>query len=485
MIRLKLNPPKYFCLFLIVVSLVFPQLPATALSQNPTKIEAKAISKCTKYKFIGMRGSGQGYEGSSEMGVLGPEMASLYGHLKTLTELKGQISYSGVASYPAVAVPSKFEDLPDFLISLADIGTIELIRDYARELEMCPDTKFIIAGYSQGAYAAHYLLDQIQRNKSYLRDSIVGVILLANPTQDKTGIISILKDDTKNTKNFKIFLTILFEKTGSSMLINLEKALTETYNIAPADPKFLKPMSFYTPNDPIADTSRVLGGIASDLGKFVKSYIEYKITFGEFRGNSNKEAQEYGKRIATRSEFASAIHSQYCAKSGKYAPKDARKCNESANKAFLAQSEKYIKGQLIVLKKLTNQKRQRVEENYGQGWQVPTTCEKIKALSELQVDLSYQDDFELFGNLHILAVNENESTIWLIEEGTSRLVSYSAKDGFLTLERLEEIERYLESLDDDYESAIKGLSAMGLISNLVLELTGFNWACKFDIGREN
>jgi hypothetical protein len=368
---------------------------------------------------------------------------------------------------------------------LGDIGTIELIKDYARELEMCPDTKFIIAGYSQGAYAAHYLLDQLQRNKSYLRDSIVGVILLASPTQDKTGIISILKDDTKNTKNFKIFLTILFEKTGSSMLINLEKALTETYNIAPADPKFLKPMSFYTPNDVVADTSRILGDIAPDLGKFVKSYIEYKITFGEFRGNSNKEAQEYGKRIATRSQFATAIHSQYCAKSGKYAPKDPGKCNEKANKAFLAQSEKYIKGQLSVLKKLTNQKRQRVEENFGKGWQVPTTCEKIKALSELQVDLSNQNDFELFGNLHILAVNEKESTIWLIEEGTSKLVSYSAKDGFLTLERLEEIERYLESLDDDYESAIKGLSAVGLISNLVLELTGFNWVCKFDIDRED
>jgi hypothetical protein len=422
------------------------------------------------------------------MGALGPEMASLYGHLKTLTELKGQISYSGVESYPAVAVPSKLEDIPGFLRSLGDIGTIELIRDYARELEMCPDTKFIIAGYSQGAYAAHYLLDQLQKNKSYLRDSIVGVILLANPTQDKTGIVSILKDDTKNTKNFKIFLTIFFEKIGSSMLINLEKALTETYNIAPADPKFLKPMSFYTPNDPIADTSRVLGDIAPDLGKFVKSNIKYKITAGEFRGNSNNEAQEYSKRISTRFKFASAIHSQYCAKSGKYAPKDAGKlenCNEKANKAFLAQSEKYIKGQLIVLKKLTNQKRERVEENYGKGWQVPTTCEKIKALSELQVDLSNQEDFELFGNLHILAVNENESTIWLIEEGTSRLFSYSAKDGFLTLERLEEIERYLESLDDDYESAIKGLSAMGLISNLVLELTGFNWVCKFDIGRED
>jgi len=289
---------------LVLVSIVLSQSPTFALSLQSKQSQVAVKSECTKYKFIGMRGSGQGYEGSSEMGALGPEMASLYGHLKTLTELKGQISYSGVASYPAVGVPSKFEDLPGFLSSLADIGTIELIRDYTRELEMCPDTKFIIAGYSQGAYAAHYLLDQLQRNKSYLRDSIVGVILLANPTQDKTGIVSILKDDTKNTKDFKIFLKIFFEK------INLEKVLTETYNIAPADPKFLKPMPFYTPNDVVADTSRFLAGSISDIGNIVKLATN---------------PQEYKKRISTRFNFAATIHSGYCAKSGKYAPKDPEK----------------------------------------------------------------------------------------------------------------------------------------------------------------
>ena len=63
------------------------------------------------------------------------------------------------------------------------------------------------------------------------------------------------------------------------------------------------------------------------------------------------------------------------------------------------------------------------------------------------------------------------------------LVSYSAKDGFLTLERLEEIETYLQSVNDDYESALQVLSAVGLISNLVLELAEFKWVCKVDISR--
>ena len=467
---------------LVLVSIVISQSPTSALSLQSKQSQVAVKSECTKYKFIGMRGSGQGYEGSSEMGVLGPEMASLYGHLKTLTELKGQISYSGVASYPAVAVPNKLEDLPDFLISLADIGTIELIRDYTRELEMCPDTKFIIAGYSQGAYAAHYLLDQLQKNKSYLRDSIVGVILLANPTQDKTGIISILKDDTRNTKNFKMFLTILFEKTGSSMLMNLEKALTETYNIAPADPKFLKPMSFYTPNDLIADTSRVLGDIAPDLGKFVKSYIEYKITFGEFRGNSNKEAQEYEKRIATRSEFAPAIHSQYCAKTGKYAPKDARKCNEKANKAFLAQSEKYIKGQLSVLRKLTNQKRQNVLSWYGKDWVVPTTCVQImtRNFSRLQGELS--SEFENNGalRLRILALNVKDSSIWFVNEMNSELISYNSEDGVYSLEELEKTKKLFE-IYGSFSQGFKDLSKRGLISNLVFD-SEENWSCKVDLG---
>lgn len=467
---------KVLVVFSILVSVVVSQFPMSAFALQSKQIQVAATSKCTKYKFIGMRGSGQSYEGPSEVEALGPEMASLYGHLQTLTELKGQISYSGVRSYPAKAVPSKLEDIPEFLNSLGDIGPIELIKDYANEFRSCPDTKFIIAGYSQGAYAAHSLLDRIQSYKSYLRDSILGVILLANPTQDKTGIVSVFRADTQRKKDFKIYLSIFLEGIGNSASLYLDKALTEEYYIDPPDSKFLKTMSFFTPNDVVADFSTFFYDAVSEIKKSTR-----KITF-----NPKKEAQESAKRISASFKFASAIHSHYCAKSGKYASKNAGKllaCSDSANKAFLAESEKYIKGQLSVLKKLTNQKRQRVEENYGKGWQVPTTCEKIKALSELQDDLSYQDDFELFGNLHILAVNNDESTIWLLEEETSRLVSYSAKDGFLTLERLEEIESYLQSLNDDYESAIQGLSAVGLISNLVLELAEFKWVCKVDISR--
>jgi pimeloyl-ACP methyl ester carboxylesterase len=403
------------------------------------------------------------------MGALGPEMASLYGHLKTLTELKGQISYSGVASYPAVAVPSKFEDLPGFLLSLGDIGTIELIKDYARELEMCPDTKFIIAGYSQGAYAAHYLLDQLQRNKSYLRDSIVGVILLASPTQDKTGIISILKDDTKNTKDFKIFLKIFFEKINFEE-INLEKVLTETYNIAPADPKFLKPMPFYTPNDVVADTSRFLAGSISDIGNIVKLATN---------------PQEYKKRISTRWNFAATVHSGYCAKSGKYAPKDPEKlrgCNEKANKAFLAQSEKYIKGQLSELKRLNNLKRQNVLSWYGKDWVVPTNCGQTmtRNFSRLQEELSYEFEDNGALRLRILALNAKDSSIWFVNEVNSELVSYNAEDGLYSLEELEKSEKLFEILGS-FSEGFKDLSKRGLISNLVFDPEE-NWRCKVDLG---
>ena len=473
---------------LVLVSIVFSQSPISALALQSKQSQVAVKSKCTNYKFIGMRGSGQGYEGSSEMGALGPEMASLYGHLQTLAELKGQLSYSGVVSYPAVGVPGKLEDLPGFLRSLGDIGTVELIRDYSKELEMCPDTKFIIAGYSQGAYAAHYLLDQIQTNKSYLRDSIVGVILLANPTHEKTGIISILKDDTQDTKKLKIFLKILLEKIDTSLLIYLDPALTGEYNITQPNPKFLKTMSFYTPNDVVADTSRVLDDAGSDIRKFVLSSIEFKITAGEFRGNINKEAQEYEKRISTRFKFASAIHSGYCAKSGKYAPKDAGKllaCSESANKAFLAQSEKYIKGQLSVLKKLTNQRRQNVLSWYGKDWVVPTTCVQImtRSFSRLQGELSseFEDNGAL--RLRILALNVKDSSIWFVNEMNSELVSYNSEDGVYSLEELEKTKKLFE-IYESFPQGFKDLSKRGLISNLVFD-SEENWMCKVDLGMDD
>ena len=463
---------------LVLVSIVFSQSPISALALQSKQNEAAIESKCTKYKFIGMRGSGQGYEGPSEMEALGPEMASLYGRLKTITELKGQISYSGIKSYPAVAVPSKEQEIPAFLTSLGDIGTIELIKDYARELKMCPDTKFIIAGYSQGAYAAHYLLDQIQSHKSYLRDSIVGVILLANPTQDNTGIVSILKDNTKITKNFKIFLSIILEGIGSSYSLSLEKALSEEYNIDPPDPAFLKTMSYYQPSDVIADTSKFLYDVRLELAAYAANKILNPIP-----GVKDVTRTILEKKIKGKFKTSSAIHSGYCAKSGIFAPKDAGKlqtCNEKANKDFLARSEKYIKGQLDILKRLDYQRRQNVLNWYGNDWQVPTNCQQImnQSFSKLQKDMAVE--FEDFGGLRILAINLNEPSIWFVDQEDLELVSYTPEDGFYSLETFEKLEQLLETLES-FDRVFSSLSKSGIISNLVFEPED-DWRCKFDIG---
>ena len=193
LISLKPAKVKCFLAVLSLFSLVISQPPTVALALEPKYIEAKVTSKCLPYKFIGMRGSGQEYDDPAEKITenrkMGPEMASLYGYLQNFSEFKDKISFSGVADYPALPVSKIKTDPAAFIESLEIISTLELIRDFSTEVERCPNTKFIIAGYSQGAYAAHYLIKTIEEEKSYLRDSLVGAIFLASPSENKGGVL--------------------------------------------------------------------------------------------------------------------------------------------------------------------------------------------------------------------------------------------------------------------------------------------------------
>ena len=405
---------------LVLVSIVFSQSPISALALQSKQSQVAVKSKCTNYKFIGMRGSGQEFddprEKTAENRQMGPEMASLYGYLRNFDEFKNKISFSGVPDYPAVAVNKIVTDPAAFIESLEIISTLELIRDFSTEVERCPDTKFIIAGYSQGAYAAHYLIKTLEEKKSYLRDSIVGAIFLASPSENKAGIL---------------------KKNNWALTSNDENQLS----IANVNEKFLKTLTFYKPKDIIAD------------------FFEYNW----FKGYK--------------------IHISYCSPTGEFAPADKKKrsnCKAESNKDFLQESAIYIRGQLTELKRIDTQKRQKVLDWYGKDWQVPTNCQQImnKSFSKLQKDMAVE--FEDFGGLRILAINLNEPSIWFVDQEDLELVSYTPEDGFYSLETFEKLEQLLETLES-FDRVFSSLSKSGIISNLVFEPED-DWRCKFDIG---
>lgn len=414
---------------LVLVSIVIPQSPISALALQSRQSQVAAISKCTNYKFIGMRGSGQEFddarEKTAENRQMGPEMASLYGYLRNFDEFKNKISFSGVPDYPAVGVPALYKDFSEYIFNLEYVATLPLIRDFSTEVERCPDTKFIIAGYSQGAYAAHYLIKTIEENRSYLRNSIVGVIFLANPSESQNGILS--------------------DPNPVRILRGVEPKDVKRLVITKVNERFLKTLSHYKPGDVIADT----------------------------RINLLK-----GK----------AIHSAYCAPSGEFAPAEKSKrdkCDAAQNKNFLLDSAIYIRRQLTELKRIDTQRRQKVLDWYGKDWQVPTNCQQImnKSFSKLQIDMANEfKDGDVF-RLRILAINLKEPSIWFVHEGDLEHISYSPEDGFYSLEPLEKMEKLLEILES-FDRVFRDLSKTGLISNLVFD-SEENWMCKVDLGMDD
>lgn len=413
---------KVLLALLVLVSIVFSQSPISALTLQSKQSQVAVKSKCTNYKFIGMRGSGQEYddpaEKISENREMGPEMASLYGYLQNFSEFKDKISFSGVPDYPALPVSKIKTDPAAFIESLEIISTLELLRDFSTEVERCPNTKFIIAGYSQGAYAAHYLIKKIEENKSYLRDSLVGAIFLASPSENKGGIL---------------------KKNNWLLSSNDENQLS----IANVNEKFMKTLSYYKAADVVADFFE---------GRWFKGY---------------------------------KIHTSYCSPTGKFAPADKKKksgCKAEINRDFLQESAIYIRGQLNELKRLSYQKHQNVLSWYGKDWVVPTTCVQImtRNFSRLQGELfsEFEDNGAL--RLRILALNVKDSSIWFVNEMNSELVSYNSEDGVYSLEELEKTKKLFE-IYESFPQGFKDLSRSGLISNLVFD-SEENWICKVDLG---
>jgi len=436
----------YFYSILILVSLVTLHLPANALTQQSTRLESIATTPCTPYKFIGMRGSGQEFgerskERTKESREMGPEMASLYGHLQNLQEFKGKMSFNGVPDYPAVSVPQPYQNFSKYVYSLKSVATLELRIAFGLELSRCPDTKFIIAGYSQGAYGAHYLIKFIEDNKSYIRNSIIGAIFLANPSENRNGILT------------------------KPNLVSLARGVTKKEVKELFLPKikegFMKTLSHFEPDDVIADTDDVSWNVTVPATA-AQNILKFK----------------RGERI----------HTSYCSPSGKFAPAEESKrsrCNAEFNRNFLQTSENYIRGQLTELKRLDNERRQNVSSWYGWGWQVPTNCKQIinQGFSKLTKELSKEFKDYYVSRLRILATYSKNSFILFVNEEDLELISYTPEDGLYSLETPERIDEYFKgfrTLNDVFGY----LSKQGLISNLILKAES-DWSCEANFAMDS
>ena len=128
----------------------------TALSPVATG-SAAAAPECADFHWIGAAGSGQ-RDGAdlTANGGMGGVVYQSYQQLRSELLSSGRTITAEAVQYPAAPVPVEggIRGWLDFLGSVDD-GTDATAEQYHAFTEQCPDTKVVLAGYSQGAMVIH------------------------------------------------------------------------------------------------------------------------------------------------------------------------------------------------------------------------------------------------------------------------------------------------------------------------------------------
>jgi cutinase len=118
---------------------------------------AAADAGCADFHWIGAAGSGQrDGAGLIANGGMGPVVYQSYQQLKAQLSADGRTVDAEAVQYPAAPVPlaGGLGGWLDFLGSVGD-GTDATAKQYKAFTQRCPDSKVILAGYSQGAMVVH------------------------------------------------------------------------------------------------------------------------------------------------------------------------------------------------------------------------------------------------------------------------------------------------------------------------------------------
>lgn len=124
---------------------------------------AAAAPACGNYHFIGAAGSGQrDGAGLTTNGGMGGVVYQSYLQLRADLAASGRTITAEAVQYPAAPVPLEggVGGWMDFMDSVK-AGTSATEKQFAAFTEKCPDTKVVLAGYSQGAMVIHRNLEDL------------------------------------------------------------------------------------------------------------------------------------------------------------------------------------------------------------------------------------------------------------------------------------------------------------------------------------
>lgn len=124
---------------------------------------ATAAQACGDYHFIGAAGSGQrDGAGLTTNGGMGGVVYQSYLQLQADLAASGRTISAEAVQYPAAPVPldGGVGGWMNFMDSVK-AGTEATAEQYTAFTEKCPDTKVVLAGYSQGAMVIHRNLEDL------------------------------------------------------------------------------------------------------------------------------------------------------------------------------------------------------------------------------------------------------------------------------------------------------------------------------------
>lgn len=138
---------------------------------------AAATPGCGDYHYIGAAGSGQrDLAGINANGGMGPVVYQTYQQLSTALAASGKTITAEAVQYPATPVPLEggLGGWMGFMDSV-NAGADAVAEQFTAFTERCPNTKVVLAGYSQGAMVVHRNLADLADNPN-----VAAALLIAD-----------------------------------------------------------------------------------------------------------------------------------------------------------------------------------------------------------------------------------------------------------------------------------------------------------------
>ncbi|MGV0792882.1 cutinase family protein [Mycolicibacterium sp. XJ1819] len=156
---------------------------------------ALAEPTCPDVHWMGAAGSGQRDGDLTANAGMGDDIYQSYLDLAELVAADGRTMTAEAVEYPAVAVPDDDGGIGEWLgfMSSVDTGAAALGAQYAAFTQRCPESKVVLAGYSQGAMVVHRNLHAMGANPNMVAALLIadGDRLPADPTINIGSVTSV------------------------------------------------------------------------------------------------------------------------------------------------------------------------------------------------------------------------------------------------------------------------------------------------------